>query len=140
MHVQFVALCDHVILSVDGKPSVIGIFSDVQVPELPVRLPRISFVARVLFTADEAGRGHKVEVQITDPGGNEIGRPGGDVQLPPPPSTLDTIAVDLPIQMDGFELAAVGRYTFLLHVDGAATAAVQLAVRVAERATVPMPS
>src|SRR5690606_16357879 len=83
MHVQYVALCDQVILAVDGKPSLIGIFSDVQVPELPVRHPRMSFVARVLFTADETGKEHKVEVQITDPAGNEIGRPGGDVQLPP---------------------------------------------------------
>lgn len=140
MHVQYVALCDQVVLAVDGKPSLIGIFSDVQVPELPVRLPRMSFVARVLFTADETGKGHKVEVQITDPAGNEIGRPGGDVQLPPPPSSLDTIAVDLPIQMDGFELRTAGRYTFLLHVDGAPAAAVQLAVRIAERGSAPMPS
>lgn len=129
MHVQFVALCDQVILSVDGKPSLIGIFNDIQVQQLPVRLPRASLAARILFTPEEAGRKHKVEVVITDPSGTEIGRPGGEVELPPPPPGLDTVAVDLPLQFDGFELTAMGRYTFLLHVDGSPAAAVQLAVR-----------
>lgn len=129
MHVQFVALCDQVVLAVDGKPSLIGIFNDIQVPQLPVRIPRAAFAARILFTSEEAGRAHKVEVAITDPAGTEIGRPGGDVDLPAPPAGLETIAVDLPLQFDGFELTAFGRYTFLLHVDGEPTAAVQLSVR-----------
>jgi hypothetical protein len=37
----------------------------------------------------------------------------------------------LPLQFDLFNVAAAGRYTFLLHIDGAATAAVQLSVRLA---------
>lgn len=129
MHVQYVALCDQVVLAVDGKPSLIGIFSDVQARQLPVRIPRAAFAARILFTAEEADSTHKVEVEITDPQGQEIGRPGGDVQLPPATPGLDTIAVDLPLQFDGFELTQYGRYTFLLHVDGKPTAAVQLSVR-----------
>jgi len=37
--------------------------------------------------------------------------------------------VDLPLQFDLFNVTAAGRYTFLLHVDGAPSAAVQLTVR-----------
>lgn len=129
MHVQYVALCEQVIVAVDGKPSLIGIFNDLQAPQLPVRLPRVAFAARLLFTAEEAGGKHRVEVAITDPNGVEVGRPGGEVELPPPPPGLDTIAVDLPLQFDTFEVTSFGRYTFLLHVDGQPSAAVQLAVR-----------
>ncbi len=129
MHVQYVVLCDQVILGADGRPSLIGIVNDLQVPQMPVTLPRLAFVARLLFTPEELGGSKRIEVAITGPDGVEIGRPGGDLQLPPPPSGLDSLAVDVPMQFDFFEIGVAGRYTFLLHVDGNRAAAVQLSVR-----------
>ena len=134
MHVQYVALCDQVILATDGRPSLIGVFNDLQVPSIPFTLPRLAFAGRILFTAAEVGRSRKIEVAITDPAGAELGRPGGDLALPAAPPGAESVAVDIPIQFDLFELAAAGRYTFLLHVDGAPSAAVQLCVRQATNA------
>jgi hypothetical protein len=129
MHLQYVVLCDQVILSTDGKPSLIGIINDIQTESLPINVPRLAFAARLLFTADETGKPHHVEVRITDPAGQEIGRPGGEVSLPQAPATVDSIAVDLPLQFDMLELTTVGRYTFLLHVDSIAVGAAQVSVR-----------
>ena len=129
MHVQYVALCEQVIVGQDGRPSLIGIFNDLQVGTIPFTLPRLALAARILFTADEAARKHSVELVMTDPSGQEIGRPGGEIDLPQIPAGLDSVAVDLPLPFDFFQLASAGRYTFLLHVDGAATAGVQLTVR-----------
>lgn len=129
MHVQYATLCDQVILGNDGRPSIIGVFNDLQVAALPFTLPRVAFAARILFTADEVGKSHKVEVVIRDPAGTELGRPGGDLALPPAPAGVDTVAVDIPLHFDLFEVTQTGRYTFLLHVDGAPTAGVQLSVR-----------
>ena len=129
MHVQYVALCDQVIMSTDGRPSLIGVFNDLQVADLPFTLPRIGFAARLLFTGDEVGRSHQVEVVMTDPAGKEIGRPGGEITLPELPHGLDSLAVDLPMQFDLFQVLSAGRYTFLLQVDGKPAAAVQLSIR-----------
>ncbi|HKO15590.1 MAG TPA: hypothetical protein VJU87_05085 [Gemmatimonadaceae bacterium] len=129
MHVQYVALCEQVILGNDGRPSLIGVFNDLQVASFPFTLPRLAFAARILFTRDEAARGHKVEVLMTDPAGEEIGRPGGEITLPALPPELDAVAVDLPLQFDLFQVPGAGRYTFLLHVDGSASAGVQLTIR-----------
>jgi hypothetical protein len=129
MHVQYVALCDQIVLGVDGKPSLIGVFNDVQAASVPFTLPRLAFAARILFTADEVGRDRRVEVVLKDPNGVEIGRPGGELNLPSIPPGLDSIAVDIPLVFDMFQVTDFGRYTFLLHVDGAPSAAVQLAVR-----------
>lgn len=129
MHVQYVALCDQVIIASDGRPSLIGVLNDLQVGTLPMTIPRLTFAARILFTNDELGKNRRIEVQITGPGGNEIGRPGGELQLPSPQPGVDSIAVDVPMQFDFFELQGAGRYTFLLQVDGAPSAAAQLAVR-----------
>lgn len=132
MHVQYVTLCDQIILANDGRPSLIGVFNHLNVPALPFTLPRLAFAGRILFTADETGRPHKVEIVITDPSGAELARPGGDVDLPKAPPGLDSVAVDLPMQFDLFQIEAAGRYTFLLHVDGKATAGVQLTVHLQE--------
>jgi hypothetical protein len=132
MHVQYVALCENAIIAADGKPSLIGVFSDLQAPHVPVTIPRLAFAARVLFTADEAGTAHRVEVVISDPEGAELGRPGGELQLPGLPDGVDTLAVDIPLQFDLFQVAAFGRYTFLLHLDGKPAAAAQLTVRRAQ--------
>jgi len=129
VHVQYVALCDQVILGNDGRPSLIGVFNDLQVAAIPFVLPRIAFAARILFTSEEVGRPHSVELVMTDPSGKEIGRPGGEVTLPAMPPGLDSVAVDLPLQFDLFNVTAAGRYTFLLHVDGSPAAAVQLSIR-----------
>jgi hypothetical protein len=129
MHVQYVALCEQVIIGTDGKPSLIGVVSDVQVPGLPATLPRLAFAARIHFTPDEVGTQRRVDVVVKDPAGTELGRTGGDLGLPPMPPGADSLAVDLPIGFDFFELQATGRYTFLLEIDGKASAAVQLTVR-----------
>ena len=65
MHVQYVTLCDQIILGQDGRPSLIGVFNHLNVPALPFTLPRLAFAGRILFTADETGRAHTVEVVIT---------------------------------------------------------------------------
>lgn len=129
MHVQYVALCDQVIVGSDGRPSLIGVFSELQAPAVPFTLPRLAVAARLLFTADEFGRTFRVEVAITDPAGTELGRPGGEVTLPPAPPDLESLAIDLPLHFDLFEIGAMGRYTFVLHVDGAAVSGAQLNVR-----------
>ena len=134
MHVQYVALCDQVILGTDGKPSLIGIFNDIQTQSLPVVVPRMAFAARVLFTADQSNTRHRVELRVTNPAGDEMGRTGGELTLPTLPDGIETVAVDLPFPFDMFEVAAAGRYTFLLHVDDAPAAAVQLSVRQAAAA------
>lgn len=131
MHVQYVALCEQVILGQDGRPSLIGIFNDLQVADFPFTLPRLAVAARILFTADEARERHAVEVVMTDPSGTEMGRPGGEISLPPLPPGLDSVSVDLPLQLDLFQLPLAGRYTFLLHIDGKRAAAVQLSARIA---------
>lgn len=129
MHVQYVAVCDHVLVGADGKPSLIGVFSDIQAVQVPVTLPRLAFAARLLLTSDETGKSYKAEVVIKDPKGQEIARPGGEINVPAVPAGVDSLAIDLPMIFDMFGLNEFGRYTFMLEIDGEPKAAVQVAVR-----------
>ena len=129
MHVQYVAVCDHVLVGADGKPSLIGVFSDIQAVQVPVTLPRLAFAARILLKAEETGKTYNVELIITDPKGNEIARPSGEIGVPPAPTGVDSLAIDLPMLLDMFGLPEFGRYTFMLAIDGEPKAGVQIAVR-----------
>jgi hypothetical protein len=129
MHVQYVAVCDHVLVGADGKPSLIGVFSDIQAVQVPVTLPRLAFAARLLLTGDETGKTYRAEVIITGPKGEEIARPGGEINVPEAPPEVDSLAIDLPMLFDMFGLPEFGRYTFMLAIDGEPKAAVQIAVR-----------
>ena len=129
MHVQYVAVCDHVLVGADGKPSLIGVFSDIQAVQVPVTLPRLAFAARLLLTGDETGRTYKAEVVIKDPKGQELARPGGEINVPQVPAGIDSIAIDLPMIFDMFGLPEFGRYTFMLEINGEPKAGVQIAVR-----------
>lgn len=129
MHVQYVAVCDHVLVGADGKPSLIGVFSDIQAVQVPVTLPRLAFAARLLLTADETGKTYRAEVVIKDPQGNELARPGGEINVPQVPTGIDSLAIDLPMIFDMFGLPEYGRYTFMLEIDGDPKAGVQIAVR-----------
>jgi hypothetical protein len=68
-------------------------------------------------------------VIITGPKGDEIARPGGEINVPPAPEEVDSLAIDLPMLFDMFGLPEFGRYTFMLAIDGEPKAAVQIAVR-----------
>jgi hypothetical protein len=129
MHVQYVAVCDHVLVGADGKPSLIGVFSDIQAVQVPVTLPRLAFAARILLTAEETGKNYKVDLVISDPKGNELARPSGEIGVPKAPAGVDSLAIDLPMLLDMFGLPEYGRYTFMLEIDGEPKAGVQIAVR-----------
>ena len=129
MHVQYVAVCDHVLVGADGKPSLIGVFSDIQAVQVPVTLPRLAFAARLLLTGDETGKTYRAEVIITGPKGEEIARPGGEINVPEAPPDVVVLAIDLPMLFDMFGFPEFGRYTFMLAFDGEPTAAVQISVR-----------
>ena len=74
------------------RPSLINLFNDLAAPQIPLTVTRLAFAARILFTESEATAPHRVEVQITDPSGKEIGRPGGDLSLPALPPGIESFS------------------------------------------------
>ena len=61
-------LCDHALISQDGKLSLIGIFDRIAVPSLPIQHPRFFVVA----VFDMAPGEHQVRVELIDPTGHNV--------------------------------------------------------------------
>lgn len=61
---ELFTLCDHAIVSQDSKLSLIGLFSQIFVPRLPVRFPQFHSVA---ILAGEPEAAFKLSLTITSP-------------------------------------------------------------------------
>ncbi|HVE71854.1 MAG TPA: hypothetical protein VNI54_10835 [Thermoanaerobaculia bacterium] len=109
--IRLAALCDHALVAQDGKLSVMGIFRNISVSDLPAQHPRM-FVVAVLMLDQGA---HEVSVHLRDP----QGRPA----MPHPPemtvhSSGTTQDVNVIVELNNMSFAAYGQYRFDLHVDG----------------------
>ncbi len=105
-------LCDYALTSQDGKLSVLGIFSQINLGTLPGASP--PFFVVVILTLD-AGT-YAVRFGIADPSGQQI--------LPEPPPPFD-VEVEMPgtdtnlvIQLNNLPLNRAGIYQIQLFVDG----------------------
>lgn len=109
--VRLAVLCDHALVGQDGKLSLLGIFRNISVSDLPAQHPRM-FVVAVLGV--DQGQ-HAVVVRLLDP----EGRPAMPHQ---PELTVHSSGggqdVNVVVELNNLSFAAYGNYRFDLEVDG----------------------
>jgi hypothetical protein len=109
--VRLAVLCDHAIVGQDGKVSLVGIFRNISVSDLPAQHPRM-FVVAVLGL--DAGA-HAVAVRPRDP----EGRPA--IQHPPEMTVHSSGAgqdVNVIVELNNMSFTSYGEHRFDLDVDG----------------------
>jgi hypothetical protein len=109
-------LCDHALVSQDGKLSLIGIFDRIAVPGLPIQHPRFFVVA----VFDMAPGNHMVRVELLDPTGHSVlqGQEQGAPEGVPIPVTVAAAGQsgNLIAELNLLPLEFAGRYDFNLYV------------------------
>lgn len=109
--VRLAVLCDHAIVAQDGKVSLVGIFRNISVSDLPAQHPRM-FVVAILGL--DSGQ-HAVVVRLRDPDG----RPA--LAEPPQLNVHSSGAgqdVNVIVELNNLSFTAYGTYRFDLEVDG----------------------
>lgn len=109
--VRLAALCDHALVAQDGKLSLMGIFRNISVSNLPAQHPRM-FVVAVLGLEQGA---HEVAVHLRDP--------QGKAAMPHPPemtvhSSGGNQDVNVIVELNNMSFTVYGQYRFDLDVDG----------------------
>ena len=96
-------LCDYAITAQDGKISAIGVFSQINVPRLPVAHGRCFIVAILEATP---GR-HDMTIQVISPSGRPTlpQAPRLRIDVPPSASTANIVA-----EVKGMRIEEIGRY------------------------------
>ncbi len=119
-------LCDHALVSQDGKLSLIGIFDRIAVPGLPVQHPRFFVVA----VFDMAPGDYTVRVELIDPTGSNVLQDQG-VEIPvgvaAPGQSGNLVA-----ELNMLPLEFAGRYDFNLYVGADRIGSISLTVDVGQ--------
>ena len=96
-------LCDYALTAKDGKISAVGIFSQINVPQLPAIHGRLFVVA--VLAADPGP--YPLMLQIVAPSGAEVlpSPPRLQIEVPPGTTTANVIA-----DLNGLEVREIGRH------------------------------
>lgn len=109
--IRLAVLCDHALVGQDGKVSVLGIFRNISVSDLPAQHPRM-FVVAVLGL--DAGA-HEVVVQLRGPDGRPAMQHAPEMTVH---SSGDSQDVNVIVELNNLSFASYGEFRFDLDVDG----------------------
>jgi hypothetical protein len=123
-HMRLGVLCDHALVSQDGKLSLIGIFDRIAVPGLPIQHPRFFVVA----VFDMAPGNHTVRVELLDPTGHSVLQEQG-VEIPVSVAAAGQSG-NLVAELNLLPLEFAGRYDFNLYVGDDRVGVITLTVEV----------
>lgn len=72
--VRYAHLCDYALASMDGKVSAMGLFSQINVVELPSIHPRAFLAFEIELQSAELGASHRVRIEFVDEDGKQLFR------------------------------------------------------------------
>lgn len=101
-------LCDHFTQDNSGKASYIGIFDEMNFPEIPASIPRFFLVARI---AGVTGDNFRLTLQM--PGGN----PTTVAVIPVNKEAKKLHTANLALQIENMDFRVSGNYVFTLYAD-----------------------
>jgi len=119
--IRLAVLCDHALVGQDGKVSVLGIFRNISVSDLPAQHPRM-FVVAVLGL--DAGA-HAVVVQLRGPDGRPAMQHAPEMTVH---SSGDSQDVNVIVELNNLSFASYGEYRFDLDVDGHTTESLAVSI------------
>lgn len=119
--VRIAVVCDHALVGQDGKLSLLGIFRNISVSDLPAQHPRMFLVA--VLGLDQGQ--HAVVVRLLDPEGTPA--------MPHPPEmTVHSSGtgqdVNVVVELNNLSFTAYGTYQFDLEVDGRTIGALPVSI------------
>jgi uncharacterized protein DUF6941 len=120
LNLRLGVLCDHALISQDGKLSLIGIFDHIGVIQLPAQHPRF-FVVAVLQGETRASH---VEMELAAPDGRALMQE----QIGIDPEAIAAGSGNLIAEVTMLPLELTGRYEFRLYSEGQVLGVIPLTV------------
>jgi len=118
--IKIAALCDHAIVGQDGKLSMLGIFRNISVSQLPAQHPRMYLVAVLGL---EPGQ-HTVVVRLIKPDGGAAMAEDPRIQVHSVPGQ----DVNVIVELNNLGFTSYGMHRFDLDVDGSTVGSLQVAI------------
>ena len=118
--VRIAALCDHALVGQDGKLSMVGIFRNISVSQLPAQHPRMYLVAVLGLDPGQ----HSVVVRLVKPdGGAAMGEAPRIAVHAVPGQDVNVI-----VELNNLGFTSYGTHRFDLEVDGSTVGSLPVAI------------
>jgi hypothetical protein len=118
MEVDLALLADAATIDNSGKLNILGVFDRITTGSLPTQHPRLALVLRFVASVQEIGL-HTVGISLRAPGGEEVVRIDGEMQLGPGPASMaGSVRVPHVLHLDRLVFPHSGSYAFDVSVDG----------------------
>lgn len=118
--IKIAALCDHAIVGQDGKLSMLGIFRNISVSQLPAQHPRMYVVAVLALDPGQ----HDVVVRLVRPDGEAAMVEEPRIQVHSVPGQ----DVNVIVELNNLGFSSFGLHRFDLDVDGSTVGTLPVAV------------
>lgn len=118
MDVNLAVLADYANVSQDGKLNIMGIFQEVNPPELPFALPQMYLIVSFEAGPAEFDSMKDIRFALLDSDGNEMLALEGQVQVPRPERPGSRAYINQVIGLNGIVFARPGDYGFAVLVGG----------------------
>ena len=127
MDVSFLQVADYASMSQDGKLSIMGIFSQINVPAFPAAHPQMFVVVQFSVPPGEYGRKFKLTVKLIDEDGQEVlSTPTLDQEAPRGQGL--SVYANVILRLINVVFQKPGTYEFSAMVDGDTKGSMPLAV------------
>lgn len=118
MQVKFALLADYAIIARDNKISLLGIFDQINLPQIPGAMPTPMYLAvSVEGEASEIGNSFNLELLLWDPDGNQVFASETEFTFadpqPSPRPTHNTL-----IGLHGLRFTQAGDHSLIVRVNG----------------------
>lgn len=128
MEVTLAVVADYANISREGKLNILGVFSEINPPSLPFRLPQMFLVASIETAATEAGREFPVQVLLVDDDGDERLSLEQTLAVPPPPRPGEGRTINQIMGLAGIRFDQAGHYAFHILISGEERRSIRLRV------------
>jgi hypothetical protein len=116
MKLDFALLADAATVDASGKLSILGVFDRIRARDFPARHGRIALVMRLSTVAEDSG-GHRAEIRLVDPDGNDLVTLNGNLEVRATAPEGEETRVPQVLNLDGIAFPRAGRYRFEIRVD-----------------------
>src|SRR5207248_2495088 len=101
--------CEYATKQENGRQSMLGIFDDIRVPQMPIDHPPFFLCCQIEFQKEETGVKHRVEFRLLDPEGGVGMQIEAPVEIPKEPNDFDP-RLFIVVGISGIRMQKQGTY------------------------------
>jgi hypothetical protein len=117
VNVTYGFLCDYATVSQEGKLSILGIFSDISVGEMPARHPQAFLAFELEFSYAEVNAEFPLRIECVDEDGRAVFKADGQAQLSGHAKPGQRPRIVQALQLNDLTFEQAGRYDINIFVN-----------------------